>query len=92
VAAGRAWRPKPTAYAGQAKRPSRISVFSLESCPSGKRGYVSKSAAKRDVRQVQTRGAPIERVYRCLEDGCAQWHLTSTPLSTYWKRKQAWSE
>lgn len=46
-------------------------------CPSGKRGYASKSAAKRDVRLLQTRGAPISRVYRCSLGDCRQYHLTA---------------
>lgn len=47
----------------------------------GRRGYVSKSDAKRDVRLQQTRGATsMSRAYRCTVGDCRLYHLTHQPM------------
>jgi hypothetical protein len=75
VAAGRAWRPKPGRLASQSKRPAWMSM-PTRICTSGKVGYATRSGAKREARQLQTRGAPPFRVYACTVGDCRLWHLT----------------
>jgi hypothetical protein len=66
--------------------------WSLAQCPTGKQGYATRSAAKSTMKRKLADGFAVDHVYRCREDGCDQFHLTSTPPSPYWKNRQAWSE
>lgn len=44
-------------------------------CPSGKRRYVRRRFALRDLKRAQARGATVRRVYEC--PSCAGYHMTS---------------
>jgi hypothetical protein len=78
MAAGRR-RLRATTYAahGRDKRAAWMSMPTRGDCPSLKVGYATRSAAKREVRALQTRGAPLLRVYPCKVGDCRLWHLSS---------------
>lgn len=44
-------------------------------CASGKRRYVRRRDAKKDLKRAQARGATVRRVYECPH--CGGYHMTS---------------